>query len=120
MNEIKVAPIKPYITFDLFEQVDIRVGTIVSVEDVPSSRKLVKLRVDLGDRQITIFAGLKPKRANPQDIEGKQALFVVNLEPKSIMGEVSEAMLLDIGFPDGLSPVLTMPESPIANGSRVG
>lgn len=120
MNKIEVAPLKPSIPFEVFERVDLRVGTIVSVEDVPRSRKLVKLTVDFGDRQRTIFAGLKPERANPQEIVGKQSLFVVNLEPKPIMGQVSEGMLLDLGYADRISPVLTVPESPVPNGTRAG
>jgi tRNA-binding EMAP/Myf-like protein len=47
-------------------------------------------------------------------------LFVVNLEPKRIMGEVSEGMLFDIGYPDGITPVLAVPEKPVPNGSRTG
>jgi tRNA-binding EMAP/Myf-like protein len=81
---------------------------------------LVKLTVDFGDHQRTILVGLKQERQNPREIEGKQALFVVNLEPKKMMGEVSEGMLFDIGYADGLSPVLAMPEKPVPNGARAG
>lgn len=119
-HKIEIAPIKPTIPFNVLEQVDIRVGTIQSVEDVPGSRKLVKLTVDFGDRSRTIFAGLKPERDNIQEIAGKQGLFVINLEPKTIMGQVSEGMLLDLGYADRLSPVLAVPETPVPNGTRAG
>jgi tRNA-binding EMAP/Myf-like protein len=63
---------------------------------------------------------MKQERAEPKEIEGLQALFVVNLEPKKIMGEVSEGMLLDIGYADGIKPVLARPEATVPNGSRAG
>jgi len=59
-------------------------------------------------------------RADPQEIEGMQALFVVNLEPKRMAGEVSEGMLFDIGYADGIKPVLAVPERPVSNGVRAG
>lgn len=120
MEPIEVAPIKPAISIDQLEKVDIRVGTIKLVDDVKGSDKLVKLTVDFGDRERTILVGMKQERENPKEIEGKQALFVVNLEPKRMRGEVSEGMLLDIGYADGLKPVLALPESEVPNGSRAG
>lgn len=120
MNPIKIAPIKPTILFEIFEQIDIRVGTIELVEDVPKSHSLVKLTVDFGDRKRTIMAGMKQERDNPKEIEGQQALFVVNLEPKKIMGEISEGMVFDIGYADKITPVLAIPEKSVPNGARAG
>ncbi|HJP92206.1 MAG TPA: hypothetical protein VJ875_09640 [Pyrinomonadaceae bacterium] len=120
MTTMKVAPVKPTITIDLLEKIDIRVGTIKLVEDVQGSDKLVKMTVDFGDRTRTIFVGLKQEREQPKEIEGKQALFVINLESKKIMGEVSEGMLLDIGYADGIKPVLALPEAEVPNGARAG
>jgi tRNA-binding protein len=116
----KLAPIKPIITIDELNKVDIRVGTIELVEDIAKSEKLVRLIVDFGDHKRRIIAGMKKERKNVKEIEGKQALFVVNLEPRKIMGESSEGMLFDIGFSDGITPVLAIPESPVPNGARVG
>jgi len=116
----KVAPIKPTISFDLLDQIDVRVGTIERVEDVQGSDKLVKLTVDFGDHKRSILVGMKQERQNPKEIEGKQALFVVNLEPKKMMGEVSEGMLFDIGYADGITPVLAVPEKPVPSGTRAG
>ncbi len=115
-----LAPIKETISFDLLDQIDVRVGTIERVDDVPGSKKLVRLTVHFGDHHRTILAGLKQEREDPQEIQGKQALFVVNLEPKKMMGEVSEGMVFDIGYADGLVPVLAVPEAPIPNGARAG
>src|SRR5207253_6110847 len=113
---MKPAPVKPAISIEVLNQIDIRVGTIRSVADVPGSDKLVQLRVGFGDHTRTIVAGLKQERANPRDIEGKQALFVVNLEPRKMRGVMSEGMLFDIGYADGLRPVLSIPEAPVPDG----
>jgi methionine--tRNA ligase beta chain len=120
MSTIKVAPVKPTITHDLLEKLDIRVGTIRLVEDVKGSNKLVKLTVDFGDHTRTILVGMKQEREDPKQIEGMQTLFVINLELKKIMGEVSEGMLLDIGYADGIKPVLALPEAEVPNGARAG
>jgi tRNA-binding protein len=114
------APVKPTISIETLNQIDIRVGTIHSVEDVPGSDKLVQLQVSFGDHTRTIVAGLRQERANPQEIAGKQALFVLNLEPRKIRGVLSEGMLFDIGFADGITPVLAIPEAPVPDGTRVG
>ncbi len=63
--------------------------------------------------------GMKKERASPKEIEGKQALFVVNLAPKKMMGEVSEAMLFDIGYAGSITPVLAVPEKPVPRPRRV-
>ena len=115
-----LAPIKETISFDLLDRIDVRVGTIERVDDVPGSKKLVRLTVHFGDYHRTILAGLKQERDDPQEIQGKQALFVVNLEPKKMMGEISEGMVFDIGYADGLAPVLAVPGAPIPNGARAG
>jgi methionine--tRNA ligase beta chain len=101
-------------------KIDIRVGKIELVEDVEKSERLVRLTVDFGDHKRKILAGMKKERENPKELEGKQALFVVNLEPKKMMGEVSEIMLFDIGYPDKITPVLAVPEKPVPNGTRAG
>ena len=114
------APIKPTIPALLLEKIDIRVGTILAVTDVPNSDKLMQLRVNFGDHERTILSGMKQERGNPREIEGKQALFVVNLEPRKMRGIVSEGMLFDLGFADGILPVLASPESPVPDGTRAG
>ena len=114
------APIKDLIEFSDFEKLDIRVGTIVDVNEVEKSKKLMKLTVDFGDHQRSILAGIKQERENPFEIKGKQALFVVNLPEQKMAGEVSQGMLFDIGYADKLTPCLAMPETPMPNGSRAG
>lgn len=120
MSEFKQAPIKPVVASAALEALDIRVGAIQRVEEVSRSEKLMKLTVSFGDHTRTILAGIKKERENPREIEGKQALFVVNLEPRKMAGEISEGMLFDIGYADGVTPVLAMPEKPVPDGTRAG
>lgn len=114
------APVKPPISFDELARIDVRVGTIEAVEDVEGSTKLVRLRVNFGDHVRAILAGMKRERENVSEIVGRQALFVVNLEPKRMAGELSEGMLFDVGYADGLLPALAVPEREVPNGARVG
>jgi len=114
------APIKSEIPMEIFEKLDIRVGTILSVTEVANSRKLMKLTVDFGDHRRSILAGIKQERDQPREIEGRQALFVLNLPTLSMAGEVSEGMLFDIGYSDDLVPVLAVPEARVPNGARAG
>jgi len=116
----KHSPIKAPIPASLLDQIDVRIGTILAVDDVPKSDKLVRLVVDFGDHQRNILSGMKQERSNPREIVGKQALFVVNLEPRKMMGEISEGMLFDIGYADGIKPVLAVPEASVPNGVRAG
>jgi methionine--tRNA ligase beta chain len=120
MSEFRPSPVKPIVGISALEALDIRAGTIERVEQIPRSDKLMKLMVNFGDHSRTILAGIRKERENPQEIAGKQALFVVNLEPRRMAGEISEGMLFDIGYPDGLTPVLAMPEKPVPNGTRAG
>ena len=114
------AKVKENINMDIIDKIDIRVGTIKLVEDVEKSNKLVKLTVDFGEFIRTILVGMKGERENPKEIENQQALFIVNLPPKKMAGEISEGMLFDIGYADGIVPVLAQPEKTVPNGTRVG
>ncbi|HKZ79565.1 MAG TPA: hypothetical protein VJ124_14915 [Pyrinomonadaceae bacterium] len=115
---IQVAPIKPTISIDVLEKIDIRLGTIEQVDDVTGSDKLVRLTVDFGNHKRRIVAGLKQERQNLAAIIGVQTLFVVNLAPKRIRGEISEGMLFDAGYADGLTPLFLIPERRAPNGIR--
>ncbi|HSX15399.1 MAG TPA: hypothetical protein VLF40_01280 [Candidatus Saccharimonadales bacterium] len=117
---MKQLPIKPPITSEDLDKIDVRVGTIEKVEDIEASDKLVRLTVDFGEFKRTILVGMKKERENPAEITGKQALFVVNLEPRKMMGEMSEGMVFDIGYANDVTPVLAMPESPVPNGVCAG
>ena len=114
------APVKPVATIEDLEKLDIRIGTIESVAEVAGSKKLMKLTVNFGDHRRSILAGIRQERETPREIEGRQALFVVNLAPRKMAGETSEGMLLDLGYQDGIVPVLATPEQPVPDGTRAG
>jgi len=106
MGAFVPAVVKPPVPFSVLESIDVRLGSIRAVGDVPGSRKLVKLTVAFGDHTRTILAGIKQERSELTSLVGRQALFVVNLEPRKMAGEVCEGMLFDIGYADGLTPCL--------------
>ena len=108
------------VQFSTLDSLDIRVGTIIAVEEVPQSSKLMRLVVSFGDHNRSILAGIRKERPNPQELQGRQALFVVNLEPRRMAGELSEGMLFDIGYADGITPVLAIPEFAVPDGTRAG
>jgi len=120
MTEFTPAAVKSVVPLSALDALDIRVGTIERVEEVPQSEKLMRLIVNFGDHSRSILAGIRKERENPGELEGKQALFVVNLEPRKMAGEISEGMLFDLGYADGLKPALAMPEHPVPNGTRAG
>jgi tRNA-binding protein len=120
MKEFEPAAIKATIEMADLEKIDVRVGTIVSVEDIPESEKLVSLTVDFGDKKRTVVVGMKKERQDISTVIGIQALFVVNLDPRVMFGRASEGMLFDIGYQDGLVPVLAVPENRVPNGARAG
>ena len=117
---MKPGPIKPAITIDDVTKLDVRVGTIVGVDNVEKSRKLVKLTVDFGDHQRSILSGIRQERDDPTALVGSQTLFIVNLPEREMAGELSQGMLFDIGYEDGILPALAQPERPVPNGVRVG
>jgi len=100
--------------------VDIRVGTIRAAAPVAATDRLALLRVDLGDHTRSIVTGIRTERASLDAVVGVQALFVVTLAPRTIRGHVSEGMLFDIGFADGLHPAAAQPDWPVPNGVRAG
>ncbi len=114
------APVKPVVPVSALEAIDVRVGTIQKVEEVPKSDRLLRLTVGFGDHVRTILAGMKRERPDPSELVGRQALFVVNLEPRKMMGETSEGMVFDLGYADGVLPALALPERPVPDGTRAG
>ncbi|MDX1460214.1 MAG: hypothetical protein R3348_04085 [Xanthomonadales bacterium] len=114
------APIKPEITMADLDKIDIRAGTILDAKPLEDSRKLAALQVDFGDHQRQILAGLVHEREDLRALIGQQALFVVNLPPREMAGARSEGMLFDIGYADGVTPVLAVTENTVPDGCRAG
>ena len=114
------APVKPAVDAALVERLDVRVGTIRAALPVDGADRLALLTVSFGDHDRRIVAGIRTERPSLDAIVGRQCLFVVNLEPRTIRGQLSEGMLFDIGFADGLRPAFAQPEWPVPDGSRCG
>lgn len=107
------------ITYDDFAKVDIRVGTITKCEPVAGSVKLLRLEIDfgpLGTRQI--LTGMAPYY-KPEVFVGLQTLFLVNLEPRKMMGLESQGMLLSVGLDHTKTPILIKLSETAENGDGV-
>ena len=109
--------IKPIISFEDFAKVDLRVGTIISADELGESNKLIKLVVDIGIEKRQIIAGVK-KFYKVEDLVGRQVVIVVNLEPKSLAGFESQGMLLAANNSEG-GPVILLPEKVVADGAII-
>ena len=109
---------KPEISFDDFLKLDLRVGTILSADDLENSNKLIKLIVDIGGgEKRQIVAGIK-KQYKVEDLAGKQVVVIVNLPPKKLGDYESNGMLLASHDADGL-PVALFPERQVPDGSNI-
>lgn len=114
------APVKTAVEPGTLERLDVRTGTIRAAAPVAGADRLAVLTVDFGDRTRTIVAGIRTERPSLAALAGTQALFVVNLPPKTIRGQLSEGMIFDVGFADGLRPAFAQPEWPVPDGVRAG
>jgi methionyl-tRNA synthetase len=107
------------VTFNDFSQIDFRVGKVIKAKNIEGADTLIRLKVDfgpLGER--TILSGIK-KWYHPEDLEGKNFIFVFNLAPKKMMGEESQGMIMAAEDEASEKCVLLIPESDIAPGTRV-
>ncbi len=114
----KAKPIKETIPFEIFEKLDIRVGTVLECEKVPKSDKLLRFVLDDGSETRTILAGVAKWYPHPEKLIGKQVCFIANLEPKKMRGIMSEGMILLAENADG-SLVFIEPSKNVLPGSRV-
>ena len=105
------------ISFEDFMKLDIRVGTIKQALPHPNADKLLILKIDEGKDELRqLVAGIK-ESYKPEEIIGKQIVFLANLEPKELRGEMSQGMIL--AADDNGKPVLLIPEKEVPNGSIV-
>lgn len=105
------------ITLDEFKKGDIQVGTVKVAERIPNADKLLRLEVDFGEDNLRqILSGIA-EYVQPEDLIGRQLLFVTNLEPRVIRGLVSNGMLLAVGEDDQFSLITTTKQ--VSAGSRV-
>ncbi|MBI5140036.1 MAG: methionine--tRNA ligase [Candidatus Vogelbacteria bacterium] len=112
-----IAEIKPTISLEEFQKADLRVGTVVSADDLEESNKLIKLMVDIGVERRQIIAGIK-KRYKIEDLVGKQVVIIANLPSKNLAGYESQGMLLAATNEEGL-PIILMPEGPVQDGAGI-
>lgn len=105
------------ISFEEFKNLDMRVGKVLEVEEIPGSRNLYKLKVDFGSEQRQAVAGLK-QYYKPEELKDRKWIFILNLERRKIMGVESQCMILAAEDGKG-SVVLLQPEKDIAVGSRI-
>lgn len=110
--------LKPQIPFSDFSKLDLRVGKVIEAEEVEQSEKLIKLKVDLGEdyKVKTIFAGMKGI-VKINDLVNKKFIFVANIEPRKMMNEESQGMMLASDF-EG-KPVLITIQDHVLEGTII-
>ncbi len=120
-NEAAAKPVEPQkaeITFEEFEKLDIRIGTVLEAEKVAKTKKLLKLLVDTGIDQRTIVSGIA-EHFTPEELVGRQVMVLVNLAPRELKGIESKGMILMAEDATG-KLVMVPPTEPVRNGSQVG
>ncbi len=106
------------ITFDDFAKIKLRVGRVIEASEHPNADKLLVLKVDLGDEQRQIVAGLKAFY-EPESLVGKNLLIVANLAPRKMRGLESQGMLLAASTDDHSQVIIATTDADIAPGSAV-
>ena len=108
------------ITWDDFEKIDIRVGTIVKVTDFPKAKKpAFQISIDFGELGIKKSSAQITALYNKESLEGKQVIAVINFPPKQIADFFSECLVLGV-YTDKKEVVLLSPERPVENGWKIG
>ncbi len=115
-EKIEIAPYKDYIEFEEFEKLDIRVGKVIECEKVPKSSKLLRFTLQVGSETRQILSGIS-KYHTPEELIGKNVLFVANLKPRKMMGLESCGMILSAEFEDKLTVLTTLKD--IQSGAEV-
>jgi methionyl-tRNA synthetase len=117
-NSREIEPQKESTTFDEFQKIDLRVGTIIEAEKIKKAKKLLKIKVDTGIDQRTVVSGIA-QFFDPKDIIGKQVSILVNLAPRKMLGIESEGMILMAENRKGELQFVA-PNEPSENGSIIG
>lgn len=114
----KANSVKPNISFEDFQKIDIRVGTVLDCQKVPKADKLLQFRIADGIEERTILSGIAAYYPNPEELIGAQVCFIANFEPRKLRGIFSEGMILSAEDADG-KLVLIQPKSTVSNGAEV-
>jgi len=104
------------ISFEDFKKLDLRIALIIDAVPVEGSDKLVKLKIDVGEGERQLVAGIA-RQYSPEELVGRRIVVVANLEPKVLMGLESQGMLLAADTEEG--PVLLMPDHEVPPGSKI-
>ena len=115
-EKIEIAPYKDYIEFDEWEKLDIRVGKVLECENVPKSKKLLRFTLEVGSEKRQILSGISQFH-NPDELIGKNVLFIANLKPRKMMGLESCGMILSAEFDRKLTVLTTLKD--IQSGAEV-
>ena len=115
-EKIKIAPYKDYIEFEDFEKLDMRVGKVLECEPVPKSSKLLRFTLEVGSETRQILSGIS-KYHTPEELIGKNVIFIANLKPRKMMGLESCGMILSAEFEDGLTALTTIKD--IQSGAEI-
>ncbi|MBI4948150.1 methionine--tRNA ligase [Candidatus Berkelbacteria bacterium] len=105
------------ISFEEFSKLDIRIGTVLSVEKVPETDRLLKFEFDFGTEKRTIIGGWAISYPEPEVLIGKQMPVLCNLEPRIIKGVESQGMVLSAVLQE--QPIALFPEKAVGNGAVV-
>lgn len=115
-EEIAIAPYKDYIEFDEWEKLDIRVGKVLECETVPKSKKLLRFTLEVGSEKRQILSGISQFH-NPDELIGKNVIFIANLKPRKMMGLESCGMILSAEFDNKLTVLTTLKD--IQSGAEI-
>lgn len=120
-NEVaayQAKPIKENVSFEDFQKMDIRVGTVLDCQKVPKADKLLQFRIADGLEERTILSGIAAYYPNPEELIGTQVCFIANFEPRKLRGIFSEGMILSAEDADG-KLVLIQPKTKVADGVEI-
>jgi methionine--tRNA ligase beta chain len=105
------------VSFNEWQNVDLRVGKILKVEEIEGKDKIYKLQVNFGEEDRQIIAGIKPYYSI-EELEGKKVVFVYNMDPATIAGEESQGMILGVPNEENRYKLLFADDS-VREGTRV-
>lgn len=114
----KANQVKPNVSYEDFQKMDIRVGTVLDCQKVPKADKLLQFRIADGLEERTILSGIAAYYPNPEEMIGTQVCFIANFEPRKLRGVFSEGMILSAEDADG-NLVLIQPKINVTNGVEV-
>jgi methionyl-tRNA synthetase len=115
--EVEVEAIKPNVSFEDFQNMDLRIAEVLEAQRVPKTKKLLQLKLRIGTEERTVISGIA-ESYEPEQVVGKQVLYLANLAPREIKGVQSAGMILMAENNKGELSLLS-PERPVESGNTV-